>query len=628
MKNITAQQLHETKLDSTSAIIDVRTPQEFALEHIENAINKPFDSINTHIEELKKYETIYVYCNTWNTSAQFYNKAHALWLTNVVNILWWISLWSSHYPTIKKKWALPIMQQVQVAAGWLVLLWIMLAKVFHMYSRHEYFIILSAFVWAWLVFAWLSWFCGLAKLLGKMPWNRVKNDSLVTIFHGKDVHIKQFEDKNLSHYSYIAISNGEAIVVDPERNPLKYYDYAKQHNASIVWVLNTHPHADFASGHLQIHEETWAKIYISEKVDAEYPHVAVQDHEIITFGKASIEAYFTPWHSPDSFSYLIKDSSKKQIAFFTGDWLFLGDVGRADLRETVWNMKAKQAELAWLMYDTTRSILPKLDGSTIILPAHGAGTACGKWLSKQNSDTLWNQLLANPMLQQMTKEHFINILTSDQPTIPAYFTNSVLLNKAWNTNITHAIENIPHINQLPKGTTVIDTRSFNSTLLYPIDATQFHIPYWEKAFITMIGTLIQPGTSFVIIVEKSSDIFNVLHTLASIWYEKYCQWVYSIEATNSATHILHAHDYKNNKQDYVILDVRSETMHRDNPIFSQSIHIPLETLQNRIHELPIDKCIIPFCGWTYKSWIAFSMIRTLRPEIAIKQYNPEILNVQ
>jgi glyoxylase-like metal-dependent hydrolase (beta-lactamase superfamily II) len=133
----------------------------------------------------------------------------------------------------------------------------------------------------------------MAKVLGKMPWNRIKNQ-IQTEFYGKNLIIKQFEDKNLAHYSYIAISDGEAIVVDPERDPSKYYDYATQHNAKIVGIYETHPHADFASSHLQIHEETGATIYIGELVGAEYPYTSLQDHDTFSFGSASVKVLFTP----------------------------------------------------------------------------------------------------------------------------------------------------------------------------------------------------------------------------------------------------------------------------------------------------------------------------------------------
>ncbi len=121
----------------------------------------------------------------------------------------------------------------------------------------------------------------MAKILSRMPWNHIPVLNQETTVDGADVHIKQFEDKNLAHYSYMLISDGKAVVVDPERDPHKYYEYAKQHNAIIEGVLNTHPHADFASGHVQIHNDTGAEIYVGEKVGAEYPHQALQDQDII-----------------------------------------------------------------------------------------------------------------------------------------------------------------------------------------------------------------------------------------------------------------------------------------------------------------------------------------------------------
>ncbi len=140
---------------------------------------------------------------------------------------------------------------------------------------------------------------------------------------------------------------------------------------------------------------------------------------------------------------------------FTGDRVFIGDVGRADLRETVGNIKAKQEELAGMMYDTTRAILPKLDGNLMLLAAHGAGTSCGKGLSKMNMDTLSNQIKYNPMLQEMTRDDFIKELSSEQPSIPAYFTNSVLLNKTGNISYSEAYKKIQELDTLPKEEVVI-----------------------------------------------------------------------------------------------------------------------------------------------------------------------------
>ncbi len=333
--------------------------------------------------------------------------------------------------------------------------------------------------------------CWLAKLLAVFPRNKSDYTKKTTEILWNDLIIKQFEDSNLAHYSYMVISNWEAIVVDPERDPTKYYTYAKDHNATIIGVLNTHPHADFASWHLEIHHTTGATIYVGDKVWAEYPHTPVSWGETIPFWNSSIVTYFTPGHSPDSMSYLVKDASQKSLWFFTGDWVFIWDVWRADLRENVGNIKAKQAELAGMMYESTRSLLPTIHSSTRILPAHGAGTSCGKWLSKINMDTLANQLKHNPMLQSMTKEEFISELTADQPAIPAYFTNSVLLNKKWNKNIEEAIHQVQFLDYLPENdeAVLIDTRSWEQSVNYPLDKKTVVISHDNTNFTWMIGTM-------------------------------------------------------------------------------------------------------------------------------------------
>jgi len=621
MKNINTDLLHQTKLWPHDIIIDVRTPEEYHLEHIDGAINMPVDTFELYTKKLEQYDTIYIYCNTGNSSTLFAQKAQAEGIDTII-ILWWLSSWSKKYPTIKKKWALPMMQQVQIAAGALVLLGILLSLI----ANNWWFIALSAFVGAGLVFAGSTGYCGMAKVLAKMPWNRIRN-ALHTEFHGKNLIIKQFEDKNLAHYSYIAISDGEAIVVDPERDPSKYYDYAKQHNARIIGVYETHPHADFASSHLQIHKETGAIIYIGELVWAEYPHTTLADGDIIPFGSANIKALFTPWHSPDSFSFLILDANDKQIGLSTGDRVFIGDVGRADLRESVGNIKAKQEELAGMMYDTTRSILPDLDPAVHILPTHGSWSLCGKWLSKQNTDTLASQLIHNPMLQKMDKKSFIQLLTSDQPNIPAYFIHSVLSNKKGNDNYKDSIQEVGHIdtlNTLDKDVIVIDTRDFTTHHNYSIHPSAINIPHKDDGFVTLVWTLVEPGQSFILIVEHSEDIDRILHKIASIAYEWFCQWMYIVD---KQTHKLTAEkqDIVANSKKYRILDVRNQSAYNSNPIYSNSIHIPLESLKDRIDELPSDSILIPYCGWEYKSGIALSIVKSMRPDVLIQKWPSDII---
>ena len=314
-------------------------------------------------------------------------------------------------------------------------------------------------------------------------------------------------------------------------------------------------------------------------------HTSLQWWETIKVGTATIVSYFTPGHSPDSISYLIKDDHAKEIAFFTGDWVFIGDVGRADLREKVGNIKAKQAELAGMMYDSTREILPILDKNLMILPAHGAGTSCGKWLSKKNMDSLWNQLKYNPMLQEMSKEEFIEELTSDQPSIPPYFTNSVLLNKHGNSSYQEAKDTIPMIGTLPNefDGVIIDTRSYDKFVLYPLYKGAINIPYNEN-FVGVLWSVILPTDKIIVIVEHQKEYEKIVASIMSIGYESLITGLY-------------IHEQKSEKEikKYTVIDLRSPSTFADNPLFSDAINIPLEELQSQLEKLDKTTTYIPYC---------------------------------
>ncbi|MEH6408054.1 MAG: MBL fold metallo-hydrolase, partial [Leeuwenhoekiella sp.] len=205
--------------------------------------------------------------------------------------------------------------------------------------------------------------------------------------------IKQFEYKPLSHYSYAIISEGKMALVDPERDPIQYYAFAEANKAEIVAIFETHPHADFVSAHLQIHKETGATIYASKLLGADYEHKAFDDGSTLTMGNVTFKGMNTPGHSPDSITIVAENG--KRTALFTGDTLFIGDVGRPDLRENAGNMKAKRLELAKEMYNTVTTKFNDLPDEALIYPAHGAGSLCGKNLSEDSSSTLGNERMGN-----------------------------------------------------------------------------------------------------------------------------------------------------------------------------------------------------------------------------------------
>ena len=209
------------------------------------------------------------------------------------------------------------------------------------------------------------------------------------------MEIKQFEDKNLAHFSYAIMSKGEVALIDPSKNPQPYYDFAKQHNAKITAVIETHPHADFVSSHLEIHNATSANIYISKLLGAEYTHQAFDDGDVIKLGNITLKALNTPGHSPDSISIVAIDENGKQQAVFTGDTLFIGDCGRPDLRESAGAITAARQELAKQMYHSLRNKLMTLPDDVLVYPAHGAGSLCGKGLSAANTSTIGAEKISN-----------------------------------------------------------------------------------------------------------------------------------------------------------------------------------------------------------------------------------------
>lgn len=188
--------------------------------------------------------------------------------------------------------------------------------------------------------------------------------------------IKQFEDKALSHFSYAIISQNKMVLIDPARDPKPYYNFATANNATITGVIETHPHADFVSSHLEIHQTTGASIYVSKLVGAAYNHIAFDSGNVIALGNIILKSINTPGHSPDSISIILEEA-KKNIAVFTGDTLFIGDCGRPDLRENAGNITATRNELAKDMYHSLREKLLILNEDVLVYPAHGAGSLCG-----------------------------------------------------------------------------------------------------------------------------------------------------------------------------------------------------------------------------------------------------------
>src|SRR3954471_12472812 len=242
--------------------------------------------------------------------------------------------------------------------------------------------------------------------------------------------LHQFYLNCLAHASYLIgdEQTGTACVVDPQRDIEQYLTFAEQHGLRIAHVLLTHLHADFVAGHLELRDRVGATIYLGAKASAEYAFTPLADGDRVEFGRVRLQALETPGHTPESISIAVYDldrSSTAPHAVLTGDTLFVGDVGRPDLRAALgWSA----ADLGGLLYDSLRTKLLPLPDASLVYPAHGAGSLCGKAIRKETVSTIGEQRRSNYALQSMTKSAFVELVTADQPDAPAYFTYDAVLN--------------------------------------------------------------------------------------------------------------------------------------------------------------------------------------------------------
>lgn len=449
-------------------------------------------------------------------------------------------------------------------------------------------------------------------------------------------HIEQFDDRGLAHYSYAILSDGKIALVDPARDPQPYYDFAKQHHATIVAVIETHPHADFVSSHAEIMQTTGAKIYVSKLVDAGYKHTPFDDGDVLELGHVKLHSINTPGHSPDSISILMT-ANGQQIALFSGDTLFVGDVGRPDLREKAGNITAKREELARMMYKTVQNKLKPLEDQVVVYPAHGAGSLCGKALSSAASTTIGAERLTNYAFRDMSEDEFVNELTSSQPHIPKYFGNSVGLNRNGAPSYAEAVAKVPRLGHLRpdqvestlgKDALIVDVRSeieFKSGHL----KGSLNIQHNSK-FDTWLGTIFSPQDRYYIAVGSEEQMEEVIRRAAFIGYESGILGVFVMDAAAADARLAKADldALLASPASYTIIDVRDVNEHTSAPIFEGSINIPLHELRERIAEVPTNKPIMVHCAAGYRSAAGSSIIaRELGDKVEVHDIGEAIKTV-
>lgn len=423
--------------------------------------------------------------------------------------------------------------------------------------------------------------------------------------------IHQFYDKGLAHASYAVLRAGKIVVVDPARDPQPYYDFATLHEAEIIGVIETHPHADFVSSHLEIHEQTGATIYVSKLVGAGYPHQTFDEGDEIQLNDIKLRAINTPGHSPDSICILVEDENGKSTAIFTGDTLFAGDVGRPDLRENAGNIRAKKEELARDLYHSTRKKLMTLPQDVIVYPAHGPGSLCGKSMSPDLQSTIGKELRENYALQLMDELQFVNLMTTDQPFMPRYFGYDVEINKQGASSYSAAVAAVSKIDgittTLEQGIAIVDVRPEQEFKKGHIKGS-VNIQLNGK-FETWLGAILNPGEPFYLVAANDDQLDSAIAKAAKIGYEQNIKAATLVPASaGSQSPELNIENFKQHPDQYTIVDVRNWNEINTAKIFDKALTIPLPELREQLDTIPTDKPLVVHCAAGYRSATASSII--------------------
>jgi hydroxyacylglutathione hydrolase len=333
------------------------------------------------------------------------------------------------------------------------------------------------------------------------------------------MYFKQFYLGCLAHASYLIGSEGDAAVVDPQRDVDQYITEAAALGFKIKYVIETHLHADFVSGHRELAARTGADIIFGSEAGAMFPHRAVQDGEEIQLSRVTLRFLETPGHTPESISILVIDNevSPQPQKVLTGDALFIGDVGRPDLA----GGRGYTAEqMAAMLYDSLHKKLMKLDDAVEVYPAHGAGSMCGRNISKETSSTIGEQRRFNYALKPMSKDQFVSMMTVDLPEAPAYFPRDAEINRTGAASL----EELPR----PEGLSPEEASALASHLFLDVRSSAAygngHVPgalniALSGQFATWCGTLIETGTPIILITDNVAEVDEAVTRLARVGIE-------------------------------------------------------------------------------------------------------------
>jgi hydroxyacylglutathione hydrolase len=412
------------------------------------------------------------------------------------------------------------------------------------------------------------------------------------------MHFHPFYLGCLAHASYLIASNGEAVVVDPQRDVQQYLDEAERVGARIRYVIETHVHADFVSGHKELAERTGAEIVFGRAAGAEVRHRAVADGDELRVGDVTLRAMETPGHTPEGISWLViaNDGTRKLL---TGDTLFIGDAGRPDLAGS---RGFTSEQMAALLYDSLHGKLLQLDDDVEVWPAHGAGSACGKNISSDRSSTIGMQRKTNYALQPMSREAFVEMMTTDLPPAPRYFPFDAEINR----------RGAP---PLPIGTRALSELPENAILLDVREHAAFgagHIPGsinigLRGQFASWAGTLLDAERAIAIVADNESASDEAVMRLARVGLENVAGAI-TIDAWKGQLATLpqmSVAELRAARVGLQVLDVRRRGEYQSGHV-PGAINIPLDVIQQ--HEVDLSKPTAVICAGGYRSSAAASLL--------------------
>jgi hydroxyacylglutathione hydrolase len=443
--------------------------------------------------------------------------------------------------------------------------------------------------------------------------------------------IKQYYLACLSHASYMITDEKTktAAVVDPQRDIDHYLADARAGGYTIRHVFLTHFHADFVAGHIELRDKAGATIHLGRRAEAEFSCVKMRDGDGIEFGDVRLEILETPGHTPEGISILVYDLAKSRtepLAVLTGDTLFIGDVGRPDLLASI---GVTADELADMLYESITNKLMKLPDATLVYPAHGAGSMCGKSLSKETVSTIGEQKKFNYALQPMTREEFKKIVTADQPEAPEYFVHDAVLNRKERASLGAAMEKTLTPLSLDD---VLALGRAGAQLLDVRDGIDFEGGHLQGAlnialsgkYATWAGSMLAHDKPIVVIAEEGGEEEAVMR-LGRIGFDNVAGYLSGgmtalasrddlVERTERITAPALAEWLAGKRPDAgappIVVDVRSEAEHAGGHI-AGSLNIPLTHLDERSSEIPTGRPVAVHCEGGYRSAIAASLLQKL-----------------